>query len=58
LTKRAECAAIISSVRALGVGLNMLTVAEGVETDSSSTSCARRASTWRKATCWAPRAAV
>jgi diguanylate cyclase (GGDEF)-like protein/PAS domain S-box-containing protein len=32
LTKRAECAAIISSVRALGVGLNMLTVAEGVET--------------------------
>jgi diguanylate cyclase (GGDEF)-like protein/PAS domain S-box-containing protein len=33
LTKRAECAAIISSVRALGVGLNMLTVAEGVETE-------------------------
>ncbi|PWT87818.1 MAG: bifunctional diguanylate cyclase/phosphodiesterase [Proteobacteria bacterium] len=33
LTKRAECAAIISSVRALGIGLNMLTVAEGVETE-------------------------
>jgi diguanylate cyclase (GGDEF)-like protein/PAS domain S-box-containing protein len=33
LTKRAECAAIVSSVRALGVGLNMLTVAEGVETE-------------------------
>jgi diguanylate cyclase (GGDEF)-like protein len=33
LTKRAECAAIISSVCALGVGLNMLTVAEGVETE-------------------------
>jgi diguanylate cyclase (GGDEF)-like protein/PAS domain S-box-containing protein len=32
LTKRAECAAIISSVRALGEGLNILTVAEGVET--------------------------
>jgi diguanylate cyclase (GGDEF)-like protein len=33
LTKRAECAAIIASVRALGVGLNILTVAEGVETE-------------------------
>jgi EAL domain-containing protein (putative c-di-GMP-specific phosphodiesterase class I) len=33
LTKRAESAAIISSVHALGVGLNMLTVAEGVETE-------------------------
>jgi len=33
LTKRAECAAIIASVRALGIGLSMLTVAEGVETE-------------------------
>jgi diguanylate cyclase (GGDEF)-like protein len=33
LTKRADCAAIISSVRALGAGLNMLTTAEGVETE-------------------------
>jgi diguanylate cyclase (GGDEF)-like protein/PAS domain S-box-containing protein len=37
LTKRAECAAIISSVRALGIGLNMLTVAEGVETEQQLT---------------------
>jgi EAL domain-containing protein (putative c-di-GMP-specific phosphodiesterase class I) len=33
LTKRAECAAIISSVRALASGLNMQTTAEGVETE-------------------------
>jgi EAL domain-containing protein (putative c-di-GMP-specific phosphodiesterase class I) len=33
LTKRAECAAIIASVCALGSGLDMLTVAEGVETE-------------------------
>jgi EAL domain-containing protein (putative c-di-GMP-specific phosphodiesterase class I) len=32
LTKRAECAAIISSVMALADGLNTKTVAEGVET--------------------------
>jgi diguanylate cyclase (GGDEF)-like protein/PAS domain S-box-containing protein len=33
LTKRKECAAIISSVRALAVGLDILTTAEGVETE-------------------------
>jgi EAL domain-containing protein (putative c-di-GMP-specific phosphodiesterase class I) len=33
LTKRAECAAIVSSVRALASGLRMLTTAEGVETE-------------------------
>jgi EAL domain-containing protein (putative c-di-GMP-specific phosphodiesterase class I) len=33
LTKRAECAAIISSVRALAYGLNIATTAEGVETE-------------------------
>jgi EAL domain-containing protein (putative c-di-GMP-specific phosphodiesterase class I) len=32
LTKRADCAAIISAVLALGAGLDMKTVAEGVET--------------------------
>jgi len=33
VTRRADCAAIISSVRVLGSGLNMLTTAEGVETE-------------------------
>src|SRR5262249_35257593 len=33
LTKRAECATIVSAVRALGFGLNILTTAEGVETE-------------------------
>ena len=33
LTKRADCAAIISAVLALGSGLNIRTVAEGVETE-------------------------
>ena len=33
MAKRAECAAIVSSVRALGRGLNILTTAEGVETE-------------------------
>ena len=33
LTKRKECAAVISSVRALGLGLDILTTAEGVETE-------------------------
>jgi EAL domain-containing protein (putative c-di-GMP-specific phosphodiesterase class I) len=33
LTKRKECAAVISSVRALGLGLDVLTTAEGVETE-------------------------
>ena len=33
MMKRAECAAIISSVRALGQGLDILTTAEGVETE-------------------------
>jgi len=33
LTKRAECAAIIASVRALGYSLDITTTAEGVETE-------------------------
>jgi EAL domain-containing protein (putative c-di-GMP-specific phosphodiesterase class I) len=33
LTKRADCAAIISAVLALGSGLDIMTVAEGVETE-------------------------
>jgi EAL domain-containing protein (putative c-di-GMP-specific phosphodiesterase class I) len=33
MTKRAECRAIVSSVRALGHGLNIVTTAEGVETE-------------------------
>jgi diguanylate cyclase (GGDEF)-like protein/PAS domain S-box-containing protein len=33
LTKRKECAAIIASVHALAVGLDILTTAEGVETE-------------------------
>jgi diguanylate cyclase (GGDEF)-like protein/PAS domain S-box-containing protein len=33
LTKRKECAAVISSVQALGLGLDILTTAEGVETE-------------------------
>jgi diguanylate cyclase (GGDEF)-like protein/PAS domain S-box-containing protein len=33
LTKRAECATIVSAVRALGRGLNIVTTAEGVETE-------------------------
>jgi EAL domain-containing protein (putative c-di-GMP-specific phosphodiesterase class I) len=33
MTKRAECAAIISSVLTLAYGLNISTTAEGVETE-------------------------
>jgi EAL domain-containing protein (putative c-di-GMP-specific phosphodiesterase class I) len=33
MAKRAECAAIVASVRALGRGLNIVTTAEGVETE-------------------------
>jgi len=33
LTKRAECATIVSAVRALGFDLNIITTAEGVETE-------------------------
>jgi diguanylate cyclase (GGDEF)-like protein/PAS domain S-box-containing protein len=33
MAKRAECAAIVASVRALGHGLNIVTTAEGVETE-------------------------
>ena len=33
LTMRAECAAIVDAVTALGRGLNMITTAEGVETE-------------------------
>jgi diguanylate cyclase (GGDEF)-like protein/PAS domain S-box-containing protein len=33
MIKRAECRAIVSSVRALGTGLDILTTAEGVETE-------------------------
>jgi diguanylate cyclase (GGDEF)-like protein/PAS domain S-box-containing protein len=33
LTKRAECRAIVASVRALAIGLDILTTAEGVETE-------------------------
>jgi diguanylate cyclase (GGDEF)-like protein/PAS domain S-box-containing protein len=33
MIKRAECRAIVSSVRALGVGLDITTTAEGVETE-------------------------
>jgi diguanylate cyclase (GGDEF)-like protein/PAS domain S-box-containing protein len=33
MAKRAECAAIVASVRALGRGLNIITTAEGVETE-------------------------
>jgi EAL domain-containing protein (putative c-di-GMP-specific phosphodiesterase class I) len=33
MTKRVECRAIVSSVRALGHGLNIMTTAEGVETE-------------------------
>src|SRR5262249_54878559 len=33
LTKRPECTAIVRSVQALASGLNMLTTAEGVETE-------------------------
>ena len=33
LTMRAECAAIVNAVTALGRGLNMITTAEGVETE-------------------------
>ena len=33
MTKRAECAAIVSSVLALGRGLGITTTAEGVETE-------------------------
>ena len=33
MMKRAECTAIISSVRALAQGLDILTTAEGVETE-------------------------
>jgi EAL domain-containing protein (putative c-di-GMP-specific phosphodiesterase class I) len=33
LTERTECAAIVDAVTALGRGLNILTTAEGVETE-------------------------